>query len=121
MNQEIVNKYNGGKSVMEKINIGIIGCGNISSIYMENIPKFNHLSLVSCADLDLNRARAQAKKYNIPKAYSVRELLGDSEIDLVINLTIPSAHAEISIQALESEKHVYVEKPLAISREDAKE
>ncbi len=105
---------------MDKINIGIIGCGNISSIYMKNIPNFNHLSLVACADLDIDRARAQAKEYQIPKAYSVQELLSDSEIDLVINLTIPNAHAEVCIQALEAGKHVYVEKPLAISREDAR-
>src|SRR5690625_594987 len=105
---------------MDKLNIGIVGCGNISSIYMENIPKFKHLSLVACADLDLDRAHMQAEKYQIPKAYSVQELLSDSDIDLVINLTIPSAHAEICIQALEAGKHVYVEKPLAITREDAR-
>lgn len=106
---------------MGKINIGIIGCGNISSIYMENIPSFDHLSLMACADLDVKRAQAQAGKYQIPKAYTVKELLADPEIDLVINLTIPKAHAEICIQALKSGKHVYVEKPLAVTNEDARE
>jgi len=104
---------------MNKVKIGIIGCGNISSVYMQNIPNFNHLSLAACADLDVNRARAQAEKYQIPKAYSVQELLDDPDIDLVINLTIPKAHAEVCIQALKAGKHVYVEKPLAISREEA--
>ena len=103
---------------MNKIKLGIVGCGNISSIYMENCPKFDNLELVACADLDVERAKAQAEKYNIPKAYSVSELLEDPEIDLVINLTIPQAHATVSIQALEAGKHVYSEKPLAVTRED---
>ena len=81
----------------------------------------NHLTLIACADLDINRAQAQAEKYQIPKAYTVKELLADPEIDLVINLTIPKAHAEICIQALESGKHVYVEKPLAVTSEEATE
>lgn len=106
---------------MSKIKIGIIGCGNISSIYMENIPKFEHLSLIACADLDVKRAQAQAEKFQIPKAYTVKNLLADPEIDLVINLTIPKAHAEICIQVLESGKHVYVEKPLAVTNEEADE
>ena len=106
---------------MNKIKIGIIGCGNISSIYMENIPTFDHLTLIACADLDITRAQAQAEKYQIPKAYTVKELLADPEIDLVINLTIPKAHAEICIQALQSGKHVYVEKPLAVTNEEATE
>src|SRR5699024_1939629 len=105
---------------MSKINIGIIGCGNISSIYMENIPKFNHLSLVACADLDVERARVQADKFQIPKAYTVQEMLGDHEIDIVINLTIPNVHAAVCVQALEAGKHVYVEKPLAITCEDGR-
>ncbi len=103
---------------MSKVKIGIIGCGNISSIYMQNIPSFDHLELVACADLDVERARAQAEKFNIPKAYTVSEILADPEVDLIINLTIPKAHAEVCIQALEAGKHVYVEKPLAVTREE---
>lgn len=105
---------------MSTFKIGIIGCGYISSIYMENIPAFNHLSLVACADLDLERARSQAAQYGIPKACTVQELLDDPEIDLVINLTLPKVHAEVSLQILEAGKHVYVEKPLAISLQEAK-
>src|SRR5690606_13886911 len=91
-----------------------------SSIYMENIPSFNHLSLTACADLDLERARSQAEHYGIPKACTGQELLSDPEIDLVINLTLPKVHAEVSLQILEAGKHVYVEKPLAISLQEAK-
>lgn len=105
---------------MSTLKIGIIGCGYISSIYMENIPSFNHLSLVACADLDLERARSQAEQFGIPKVGTVQELLSDPEINLVINLTLPKVHAEVSLQILEAGKHVYVEKPLAISLQEAK-
>lgn len=107
--------------IVKKLKIGIIGCGNISSIYMENCPKFPHLELVACADLDEKRAQAQAGKFGIPKACSVEELLSDPGIELVINLTIPKAHASVSLQALEAGKHVYSEKPLAITREEGKQ
>jgi len=106
---------------MKKLKIGIIGCGNISSIYMENCQNFEHLELVACADLDVERAQSQAAKFGIPKAYTVQELLNDSEIELVINLTIPKAHAAVCIQALEAGKHVYTEKPLAVTREEGKQ
>lgn len=104
---------------MNKLTIGIIGCGYISSIYMQNIPKFSHLSLYACADLDVERARSQAEQFGIPKACTVKELLDDPEIDIVINLTLPKVHAEVCVQVLEAGKHVYVEKPLAISLEEA--
>ncbi|WP_018756839.1 Gfo/Idh/MocA family protein [Paenibacillus terrigena] len=103
---------------MKTIKVGIIGCGNISSIYMENIPKFKHMELVACSDLDLSRAQARAEQYNIAKACTVEQLLQDEDIDLVINLTIPAAHAAVCQQALEAGKHVYVEKPLAVTREE---
>lgn len=103
---------------MEKVKVGIIGCGKISGIYMENCQKFEILELAACADMDLNRAQEQADKYGIPKVYSVEELLADPEIEIVINLTIPAAHAEINLRALEAGKHVYVEKPLAVTREE---
>ncbi|QOV11412.1 Gfo/Idh/MocA family protein [Viridibacillus arvi] len=98
--------------------IGIIGCGNISGIYMENIPGFENLELAACADLDVDRAKAKAAEYGIPKAYTVEQLLADKEIDIVINLTIPAAHAAVCVQVLETGKHVYVEKPLAVTREE---
>ncbi len=106
---------------MNKLKIGIIGCGTISSIYMENCLKFEHLELIGCADLDVQRAKAQAEKFGIPKAYSVEEILADTDIQLIINLTIPKVHAAVSIQVLESGKHVYSEKPLAVTREEGRQ
>ena len=103
---------------MKKLKIGIIGCGNISSIYMKNIPSFENLELAGCADIDVERAIVQAEKFDVPNACSVQELLEDPDIGLIINLTIPQAHAQVSIQALEAGKHVYSEKPLAVTREE---
>ncbi|MBO0794372.1 MAG: Gfo/Idh/MocA family oxidoreductase, partial [Ktedonobacteraceae bacterium] len=87
-----------------KAKIGIIGCGVISSIYLEAPQKFDILEVVACADIDMERARAQAAKYNVPKACTVEELLADPEVDIVLNLTIPKVHADISMAALESGK-----------------
>ena len=103
---------------MEKVKIGIIGCGKISSIYMENCQKFEILDLVACADMDITRAQEQADIYHIPRVLSTEELLNDPEISIVINLTIPAAHAEVTLKALHAGKHVYVEKPLAVTKEE---
>jgi predicted dehydrogenase len=103
-----------------KIKVGIIGCGNISEIYLKNSKSlFANLDLVACADLDVDRARAKAEQHGIANGCSVAELLADPEIQFVINLTIPQVHARVNLQALEAGKHVYVEKPFAVTREEA--
>ncbi|AOZ94373.1 Gfo/Idh/MocA family protein [Paenibacillus crassostreae] len=103
---------------MNKVKVGIIGCGKISSIYMENCKKFEVLDLIACADIDIERAQEKASEYQIPRVYTPEQLLADPDIQLVINLTIPAAHASVCLQALEAGKHVYVEKPLAVTREE---
>lgn len=103
---------------MEKVKVGIVGCGNISGIYLQNCRKFQILDVVACADLLLERAEAKAAEFGIPKACSTEELLADPEIELIVNLTIPQAHGEITLAALEAGKHVYSEKPLAVTREE---
>src|SRR5690242_19006148 len=103
-----------------KTNVGVIGCGQISSIYFEAQSKFDILNFVACSDIDMERAQAQASKYHIPKVLTVDELLADPEIDIVLNLTIPNAHASIATRALETGKSTYSEKPLAINREQGK-
>ncbi|WP_347548566.1 Gfo/Idh/MocA family oxidoreductase [Pseudalkalibacillus hwajinpoensis] len=105
---------------MAKIRIGVIGCGNISDIYLTNLRELDSLEVVALADLNHEKAIEKAKKYAIPHVLSVEELLVNEAIDLVLNLTIPAAHADVSLRALEAGKHVYVEKPLAISLEDGK-
>ena len=106
---------------MSKIPVGIIGCGNISKIYAEAGKKFEDLSILACADLELPRAQALATEHGIPQALTVDELLASPDIELVINLTVPAAHSEISWRALKKGKHVYSEKPLTLRRREARD
>jgi Predicted dehydrogenases and related proteins len=105
---------------MAKLKAGIIGTGNISGIYLENGSKFDAMEVVACADLDADRARAKAEQHGI-RGCTVEELLADDSVEMIINLTIPQAHAPVNLQALEADKHVYVEKPFAVTREEAAE
>ena len=92
--------------------VGLIGCGNISDIYLINAPLFRDIAFTACADINEAAAKRQAERYGL-KARSVKDVLTGDDVDIVLNLTIPEAHAEIAEAALESGKHVYGEKPLA--------
>ncbi|WP_078544683.1 Gfo/Idh/MocA family protein [Litchfieldia alkalitelluris] len=105
---------------MKKVKVGIIGCGNISAIYLQAPKTLEILDVIAVADIDVERAKSKAEEYGISKAYTVEELLADPEVEIVINLTIPGAHFEVCMKALEAGKHVYVEKPLSIELEDGK-
>ncbi len=98
---------------MNSLNVGIIGCGNISGIYLQNIPAYRGLTLRACADMRPEVAQAQASRHGI-EAMSVDQLLARDDIDLVVNLTIPAAHFGVSLAALSAGKHVLCEKPLAL-------
>ncbi|GAB5491073.1 MAG: Gfo/Idh/MocA family oxidoreductase [Phototrophicaceae bacterium] len=99
-------------------NIGLIGTGAIAPAYMTGLAVFPDLvTVTACADLNLERANDFAQKYNI-QAMSIDDLLASESIDIVINLTIPAAHAKVSMQILNAGKHVYAEKPLAVTLED---
>jgi len=100
------------------MNIGIIGCGNISNQYLRNAADYDNVTVAACADLNMDAARAQAEKYGVPRACTVDELLADEAIELVVNLTIPAAHATVAIRALEAGKHTYHEKPFSVTREE---
>jgi len=101
-------------------NVGIIGCGNISKAYARKLEELPFLELSACADLDADRARALAAEFGVPRALAVDTLLADPEIEVVVNLTIPAAHREVSESALAAGKSVYGEKPLALSFEDGR-
>ncbi|MCW4458742.1 Gfo/Idh/MocA family protein [Microbacterium sp. MPKO10] len=98
--------------------IGVIGVGNISAQYFAELPKHENARIVAVADVDEARADGVATERGV-RALSVDELLADPDIDLVLNLTIPAAHAEIARRALEAGKHVYGEKPLALTPAEA--
>jgi len=100
--------------------VGVIGCGKISGIYLRNCTStLDNLDVVACADLVPELAEQRAREFGIPKACSVAELLGDPEIEIVLNLTVPHAHAALNLEVLRAGKHVYTEKPFALSRADA--
>jgi predicted dehydrogenase len=102
-----------------KTRVGIVGCGNISGIYLKNLPSFANLEVSAVADLDLDRAKAKAEEFGVARALSVPEMLA-SDVDVIVNLTIPAAHSQVALAALEAGKHVYNEKPLSIELEDAR-
>lgn len=101
------------------VKVGVIGCGNISRIYLQMMPKFPILRVVACADLAPERARERAAEFGL-RAMSVDALLADPEIEIVLNLTVPTAHAGVSLAALHAGKSVHSEKPLATNREDGR-
>ncbi|UCR89857.1 Gfo/Idh/MocA family protein [Mycetocola spongiae] len=103
------------------VGIGLIGAGVISDEYLAIMTTFPDLTVLFIADLDVERAAAQAAKYAIPGAGSVAELLADPRIEIVVNLTIPRVHAEVGMQILAAGKHVWSEKPFALDRESGRE
>jgi predicted dehydrogenase len=99
--------------------IGIIGCGVISEAYLRLAPLFRDLSIVACADIVPAAAKARAEQYGI-RAMTVDEMLKDSEIGTVINLTVPSAHYDVTSDIISAGKNAYSEKPLALTAKQAK-
>ena len=105
---------------MNKVfNVGLVGCGHISETYFRAQEFFNNIKIIKCADINSKTANECAKKYNI-KAVSVEEIFQDKEVEIILNLTIPRAHFEISKKILLAGKHCYSEKPLCINFEDGK-
>ena len=100
--------------------VGIIGCGNISETYFNCQNIYNNIKVIACSDINIDFAKKSAEKFNV-KAQSVEDLLSNSEIDLIINLTIPSAHKEVIINSLNAGKHCFSEKPLAMNFDEGRE
>lgn len=102
-----------------KLGIGVIGCGNISMTYLRNAALFSGVELKACADIASDMSALRAKEYGI-RAMEVEQLLADPEVDLVLNLTIPAVHFDVTMSALSAGKHVFTEKPLATSAADGR-
>ena len=106
--------------MVDKVSIGIVGCGNISEIYLEQARTFDILKVDAVCDLVPALADAKAAAHRIPKSYyAIEDILADPEIEIIVNLTPPAAHASVALRALEAGKSIYNEKPLAILLEDA--
>ncbi len=105
---------------METMKIGIVGIGAISGIYLENITKmFKEIEIIGVCDLVKERAVTASEEYNIPKVYDTMEsLFADDQVDIVLNLTRPYEHYDVTAAALHAGKHVYSEKPLGATLEE---
>ena len=107
---------------MKKIRVGVIGIGDISDVYLNNLKKYDAVEVTACASRGLEKAQRKAAQHGIPKAYaSGDELIADPEIDLVLNLTTPQAHFTYNLAALQAGKHVYTEKPLAMTYDEGRQ
>ncbi len=105
------------------VKIGFVGVGAISGIYLENITKrFDNVEVIGVCDLIRERAENAVQRYNIPRLYDdMYELFADPEVDVVLNITRPDEHYEVTKAALKAGKHVYSEKPLASTLEQGRE
>jgi len=102
---------------LQTLNVGLIGTGNIAPAYIKGCAPFDVIKITACADILVERAEAFAAEHGLT-AYSVDDLLARDDIDIVVNLTIPAAHAQVSLQIINAGKHTYSEKALAINREE---
>ena len=103
------------------LKIGIIGCGAIIAQYLTNFRRLESIELVAVADLDPARAQTVAGDYEGVRALTVDELIAAEDVDLVLNLTVPAAHAEVALKAIAAGKAVYGEKPLAATTAEARQ
>lgn len=99
------------------VGVGVIGAGVISNQYLENLMAAPDVRVVMVADLDVDRAAAQASTYGVAASGSVSELLARDDIEIVVNLTIPAAHVSVGLDVLSAGKHVWSEKPFALDLE----
>jgi len=106
--------------VSSALRVGVVGCGIIAERYVAESVAFEHWRPVACADLDADAAGAFAARHGL-RALGVDELITDGDVDLVLNLTPPRAHAALVAAALDAGKHVYTEKPLAATSDEARE
>jgi predicted dehydrogenase len=103
---------------MNKVGIGIIGCGNISDAYLKAIVGFPLLEVRGVADIRPEAAQAAAAKHGL-KAQTIDALLRDDGVEIVVNLTIPAVHVDVGLKVLAAGKHVHSEKPLGLTVADA--
>lgn len=99
------------------LGVGIIGAGVISQTYLENLTSFPDVRVVAVGDLLPDRARAKADEHGVGAAGTPDDVLANPDVDLVVNLTIPQAHVEVSSAAIAAGKHVWTEKPIGLDRD----
>ncbi|MCJ7551179.1 MAG: Gfo/Idh/MocA family oxidoreductase [Anaerolineae bacterium] len=102
--------------------VGIIGCGNISPIYLKNVQQtFKNIEVAACSDLIPERSQTKGTTYGVPRICTTEELLEDPEIEIGVNLTTPDVHFPVAMQIIEAGKSVHSEKPMSLTREQGKQ
>ncbi|GAA4345045.1 Gfo/Idh/MocA family protein [Microbacterium rhizosphaerae] len=99
-----------------RVGVGLIGAGMISNQYLTNLSQYPDVEVVAVGDMNAERAAAQAAAFGVPRSGDAASILADDDVEIVVNLTIPAAHVEVSTAALEAGKHVWSEKPIGIDR-----
>src|SRR5690554_102764 len=112
-----------GGEHMETTKVALIGVGDISGIYLDNLTRyFKQVEVIGVCDSIREKAEQAQKKYGIPKVYeTLQEACGDGEVEIIVNLTRPYEHFAVTKAALEAGKHVYTEKPLAATKEEGEQ
>jgi predicted dehydrogenase len=105
----------------DPVRIGVIGAGDISNEYIGNLNRYPDVKVLAVGNRDTTRAAAQAEKYGVPESGDIDSIVGNADVELILNLTIPAVHVEISTAALEAGKHVWSEKPIGIDRASVKQ
>jgi predicted dehydrogenase len=105
---------------MEKVKVGVVGCGNISDAYFKASPTFKWLDIAICSDLNMEAAKEKAELYSI-EAITPDELYARENVSIILNLTTPQAHVPVNLAAIKAGKHTYCEKPYALNRASAKQ
>jgi predicted dehydrogenase len=104
----------------DALGVAVVGCGDISNQYLPHLASFPDVDVVFCADIDPDRARAKAEQYGVAHSGGLDAALARTDVDLVVNLTVPTAHMTIASAALDAGKHVWNEKPLTVDLDDAR-
>lgn len=99
------------------VGVAVVGAGNISKQYLDNLTAFPDVKVLVVADLFEEAAKARAAEYGIPKWGGVDAALSHPDVEIIVNLTIPAAHVEVATAAVKAGKHVWTEKPFSLDRE----
>ena len=103
------------------VGVGLIGTGMISNTYLENLTRFPDIDVVILGDLNTDLARSQAEKHGVRQSGNAADVLDHPGVELVVNLTIPAVHAQVSGQTIDAGKHVWSEKPISVDRDSGRE
>ncbi len=98
------------------VGVAVVGAGTISNQYLANLTSFPDLEVQIVADMFEEKAAEQAEKYGVPNSGGLQDALQSPEVEIIVNLTVPAAHADVSMAALDAGKHVWTEKPFALDR-----